>query len=292
MVRSKPLALPNGGILLPVYHETGYDTEKVGADTTSLFLRFDPQKKNWTQTTRVASRMGNLQPAVARLSETHIVAYCRRGGDYSPGDDGYVVRTESHDDGKTWSEGVETEFPNPNAAVELLGLESGNLLLIYNDSMSQRTPLAAALSTDGGKTFPNRVNIAEGDNSYAYPYAIQTEDGLIRLIFTSNGRTVITWRRLPNPPSNPTDPTAEPRPCAHHPVATTHHSLTRAPSSPQANAHLKTWSCRHTRGCVRAPGCTHLSTRSSLTHRRPARPQNHRHRGFYRTARGRCVSRA
>lgn len=191
MVRSKPLALPNGGVLLPVYHETGHDTEKVGADTTSLFLRFDPAKKIWAQSNRVTSRLGNLQPALARINETHLVAFCRRGGDYEPGDDGYVVRTESRDGGQTWSPGEETEFPNPNAAVELLGLASGSLLLVYNDSMTDRTPLAAALSTDGGETFPRRVTIAEGKNSYAYPYAIQTQDGLVRLLFTSDGRTTV-----------------------------------------------------------------------------------------------------
>ncbi len=43
MVRSRPIVLADGDYLLPVYRETGHDTELVGADSTSLFLRFDPQ---------------------------------------------------------------------------------------------------------------------------------------------------------------------------------------------------------------------------------------------------------
>lgn len=191
MVRSQPLALGEGGILLPVYRETGQDTESVGPDTCSLFLRFDPRTRRWTESNRVYSRRGNLQPAVARAADDHLVAYCRRGGDYGPTQDGYMVRTESRDGGLTWSTGEETGFPNPNSAVEFIRLRSGNLLLIYNESMTRRTPLIAALSTDQGKSFSHRLNLAEGDNSFAYPYAIQTRDGKIRVIYTSDQRTII-----------------------------------------------------------------------------------------------------
>jgi predicted neuraminidase len=116
---------------------------------------------------------------------------CRRGGDYEPGNDGYVVKTESRDGGKTWSAGVETEFPNPNASVELIKLRSGNLLFIYNHSMNDRTPLRAVLSEDGGKTWPRKLDLATGRGDFAYPTAIQLRDGRILVTFTSEERTVI-----------------------------------------------------------------------------------------------------
>jgi predicted neuraminidase len=139
----------------------------------------------------VYSRLGNLQASVAQVDENYLIAYCRRGADYKARTDGFMVRTESRDGGKTWSEGQETELPNPNAAVDFIKLRSGNLLLIYNDSMSTRTPLTAVLSTDHGKTFAHRKNIGEGKNSFAYPYAIQTRDGKIRVVYTSDQRSVI-----------------------------------------------------------------------------------------------------
>ncbi len=191
MVRSRPILLSDGNYLLPIYHETGADTEKTGADTGSVFLRFDPSTKQWSPSNKVFSRMGNLQAAVVELSAGHLIALCRRGGDYEPGDDGYVVQTESNDGGRTWSDGVETEFPNPNASVELIKLRSGNLLFVYNHSMHERSPLRAVLSDDGGKTWPRQLDIAGGDGSYAYPTAIQTSDGVIHLTYTSDERTTI-----------------------------------------------------------------------------------------------------
>jgi len=117
--------------------------------------------------------------------------FCRRGGDYEGRKDGWLVRTESHDGGRSWSEGKDSEFPNPNAAVDLIKLKNGHLLLVYNDSFNERTPLAVAISTDSAKTFPHRRNIAEGRGDFGYPTTIQTRDGKIHVTYTSDERTVI-----------------------------------------------------------------------------------------------------
>jgi predicted neuraminidase len=191
MVRGKPIVLPGGDYLLPIYHETGEDRERVGADTVSLFLRYDVKARRWSESTRIGSRLGNLQPAVALLGDEHLVCYCRRGGDYGPRKDGYLVRSESRDGGRTWSPGKDSAFPNPNAAVDLLRLTNGHLVLVYNDSMERRTPLTVALSTDSDRSYPHRRNLAEGAGDFAYPYAIQTRDGKIHVIFTSQRRSVI-----------------------------------------------------------------------------------------------------
>lgn len=191
MVRSQPLLLKNGDFLLPVYHETGHDREVVGEDTTSLFLRHDAKTGGWSETNRIHSRMGNLQPSVVQLTEDYLVCYCRRGGGYDPIPDGYAVRSESHDGGYTWSEGKDSAFANPNAAVDFIRLQNGHLLFVFNDNMGDRTPLTVAISTDGDKTWPIKRNIVEGPGPYAYPYAIQTKDGKIHIVFTSNDRTVI-----------------------------------------------------------------------------------------------------
>jgi len=197
MVRSRPITLNDGHYLLPIYHETGRDTEKTGEDTSSLFLRFDPESNQWSRSNKVYSRLGNLQAAVVRLEGDRLMALCRRGGDYEPGDDGYVVRTESRDGGRTWSPGVETTFPNPNAAVELIRLANGHLLFVYNNSMNDRTPLTCAISIDGGRSFPFKRDLASGDNSYAYPTALQTPDGMIHVMFTSDDRTTIRHAVFP-----------------------------------------------------------------------------------------------
>jgi predicted neuraminidase len=132
-----------------------------------------------------------LQPAVVELEKDHLVAFCRPGGGFEARTDRYVLRSESHDGGWTWTRAENTEFPNSNTAVDLLKLRNGHLLLVYNDSMTRRTPLTVAISSDGGRTFTHRKNIAEGADSYAYPYAVQARDGKIHVVATSERRTVI-----------------------------------------------------------------------------------------------------
>lgn len=191
MVRGQPIVLMSGDYLLPMYYETGEDREQTASDTVSYFMRYNPKTKVWTESSRIKSKMGNLQAQVVQLTEDYLVAYIRRGGDFLPTEHGYTLRSESRDGGHTWTEAVETEFRNPNSAVDFIKLQNGHLLLVYNDNMNERTPLTVAISMDKDKTYPHRRNIGGGDNTFAYPYAIQTKDGKIHIIYTTNERTSI-----------------------------------------------------------------------------------------------------
>lgn len=193
LVCNRPIVLHDGDYLLPLYHETGNNPEFIPPDTCGLFLRYDVKKREWRQTGRIRSPNGNLQPVPVEIRDNVLVAYCRRAGGYQPTTNGWLLRAESHDGGWTWSEAVNSRFPNPNAAVDFLKLRSGNLLLVFNDSMNERTPLTVALSPDGDRTWPWRRNVVEGPGSYAYPMAVQTADGKIHLVFTSHERTVINY---------------------------------------------------------------------------------------------------
>lgn len=191
MVRNHPIVLAEGGYLLPVYLETGEDTELVGPGSTSRFLYFDPATGTWTERGAIHSPTGNIQPAVVEIAPGHLVAYSRRGGGYGRTDQGWTVRAESKDGGRTWSEGSNSPFPNPNSALEFLKLRSGHLLLVYNDHMWKRTPLVAALSIDNDATYAHHRVIGSEDNSYAYPTGFQGRDGRIHIVYTSDQRAVI-----------------------------------------------------------------------------------------------------
>ncbi|MDE2126833.1 MAG: exo-alpha-sialidase [Armatimonadetes bacterium] len=191
LVRGRPLQLANGSILLPIYRETGDDIEMVPPESCSCFLIRAPHSSDWSPAGEIHSRKGNIQPAVVQLQDGRLLAWCRRAGGYGHVTDGYIVASQSLDSGATWSAGLDTTFPNPNAAVDLLRLTSGRLLLVFNDSMNERTPLTAAISADDGTTWPFRRNIATGPYDYAYPYAIQGRAGAVHLIYTSHSRTVV-----------------------------------------------------------------------------------------------------
>ena len=57
--------------------------------------------------------------------------------------------------------------------------------------MNDRDPLTVALSADQTKTWPWKRNLAVGPHNYAYPVAIQTRDGKIHAVYTSEQRTVV-----------------------------------------------------------------------------------------------------
>ena len=191
MVRNRPIVLSDGDYLLPAYQEFGNDTESVSPETASVFFRYNSKTKQWSQTGRIRSSKGNLQPAVVETAPNRLLALCRRGGNYESTTSGYIIRAESNDGGNTWSDGIDSDLPNPNAAIDLIRLKSGRLMLVFNDSMNDRTPLTAAFSEDNGKSFPVRHVLRTGKNSFAYPMVIQTRDQRIHLVYTSNNRTVI-----------------------------------------------------------------------------------------------------
>ncbi|MCA9041218.1 MAG: exo-alpha-sialidase [Planctomycetaceae bacterium] len=186
MVRNKPIVKEDGNYLIPAYHEYGTDTQVSDHRNRGLFLHYDVQTRSFSKSNEFTYRKGVEQPAVVQLDKDHFIAYCRRGGDYEKTDDGWMVFTESHDGGWTWSNGIESPFPNPNSAIDLTKLQNGHLLLIYNDHMYLRRKLTVAVSTDQGKTFPTKKVLMNDNAGMAYPYMIQASNGDIHVIFTYN----------------------------------------------------------------------------------------------------------
>jgi len=193
MVQGLPIVLKNGDYLLPAYYETGHDQEKTDPDTASLFFRINPRTNTWAETGRIVSDNGNLQPHAVQLTDDHLIAYCRRGGSFDPLPDGRIIRAESNDGGNTWTRGAASQFKNPNAAIAFVKLANAHLLLVYNDSISGRTPLTVSISTDNDKTWEYKRNIAESGESqtFAYPVAIQDRDGKIHVVCTTDNRKTI-----------------------------------------------------------------------------------------------------
>ena len=65
------------------------------------------------------------QPTIVELSDGSILAYMRSW-------EGWIYKSCSHDGGKSWSFATKTSLPNNNSAIDMVKLDSGELVLAFN----------------------------------------------------------------------------------------------------------------------------------------------------------------
>ena len=173
MPRTHLLTLPSGRILLPLYSD-GF--------CLGLVAISDDGGDTW----RASSPMvgpGLNQPSIVRQKDGTLVAYMRDEGN-TPS---RVFVSTSVDEGETWSYARQIDIPNPSSSLEVISLQSGRWLMIFNDAEEGRHSLAAALSDDEGQTWSAMRHVAlveKGTKSFSYPSVIQTKDGLLHLTYS------------------------------------------------------------------------------------------------------------
>ncbi|MBR5079341.1 MAG: exo-alpha-sialidase [Victivallales bacterium] len=93
-----------------------------------------------------------------------------------------VAISRSYDKGYTWTKPVLSDIKGPDSRFFVRRLQSGNLLLVNNDSNTKRAKMTAWLSKDDGKTWPYALTLDPVDHDVAYPDGKQAEDGSIYII--------------------------------------------------------------------------------------------------------------
>ncbi len=176
MMRNKPLYLANGNLLLPLYDERNW---------TSLMFISPDDGATWSASAPLAGRGGNIQPTVVQLGDGSLLALMRTGSPHHR-----LWQAVSRDNGRTWSPPVETDLPNPNSACDMVRLANGHLVLVFNNSQHDRTPLTVALSTDAGRTWSNQRDLEAGAGEFSYPAVIQARDGSIHVTYTYLRRSI------------------------------------------------------------------------------------------------------
>ena len=174
--RAPPVALADGGLGLPVYHEF------IAKHGEWLRLAADGRI---VDKVRMAHDVRTLQPAVAVFEERHALAVLRDAG---PGP-GQIRATKSIDGGRHWPAAETLPLPNPNSSVALLRLHSGRLLIAGNGA-GNRNQLLLWSSDAAGKTWRlTRTVESDADDlvEFSYPALLQSRDGRIHLAYT--------WRR-------------------------------------------------------------------------------------------------
>lgn len=145
----------------------------------------DDNGKTWRKSEDVdiraidpSNKYGADDPAVIELKDGRVMMIIRNTL-------GYIAKCYSKDQGKTWTRPVrvrELEAPNAPASIARIPA-TGDLLLIWNRSKTERRPLSSAISKDDGKTWSNVRTVDDGSAS-AYA-SITPVDNKILLTYWS-----------------------------------------------------------------------------------------------------------
>jgi predicted neuraminidase len=163
-LRNVPITLTGGDLLLPLDHS---------------FARTADNGRTWHH---LAGVTGGSQPTVIQRSDGSLLTLLRKGP--------RIMQSESRDGGHTWSQTAETPLRNPGAGIAMTRLRSGHLLLVFNDSDTDRTPLSIARSLDEGRTWEKPLVLEANPGEYSYPCVMQTSDGRIHVTYTFRRYTI------------------------------------------------------------------------------------------------------
>ncbi len=128
--------------------------------------------------------VGIIQPAVVSLGARHLRFYARSQTRMAK-----IAAADSLDDGKTWTQAQYIDLPNPNSGIDALRLKDGRIVLVFNNSYNQRTPLNLAVSTDG-EHFRIFRTLEDEPGQYSYPAIVQASNGDLLITYSWRRQTI------------------------------------------------------------------------------------------------------
>ena len=166
--RNLPITLSDGALLLPLSDErNGHGTD------LSFFLATKDNGATWI---RSGIMPGGEQPTLIQRADASLLTFMRQ---YPR-----ILQSESNDGGKTWTLPKPTSLKNPDAAIGMCRLHNGHILLAFDNSETERTPLDIIRSLDEGRTWSSPLHLESNPGEYSYPSVYQTSDGKIHVIYT------------------------------------------------------------------------------------------------------------
>ncbi|MEJ1241990.1 exo-alpha-sialidase [Chryseolinea sp. T2] len=162
-------------MIVPLYSD-GFDC--------TLFALTDDGGKTWTYSNPVLGGAG-IQATIVRAADGTLSAYLRDNGPPPS----RMQRTDSHDNGVTWSIPKDDLLPNPGAGFDAVTLPNGEWLMVFNDTEYERFNLSVAISDDAGKTWKWKKAIEndtrnEKQTSSHYPSVVVGADGRIHVSYS------------------------------------------------------------------------------------------------------------
>lgn len=196
-----------GRIIMPLaFHRSrGTDphtSKSWDARAITMWIYSDDDGATWQESSSwwampVRSGSGLQEPGVVECADGSLFSWSRT-------DQGAQYGFTSTDHGKTWTPPTATEMKSPNGPSSIKRMPGSNdLLALYNDhsgkypfNPKKRNPYVAAISSDGGKTFPVR-KLVEGDPELLCHYtAIHFVGDAVLLAYCAGDSKVGALNRL------------------------------------------------------------------------------------------------
>lgn len=202
-IKDKPLVLPGGTIVSGTSVESysswaawidrstdnGKTWNKIGPITVPSQ---NPQSQQVPPADGQEHVHGIIQPAIVSLGKNHLRLYARSTSDIAR-----ICVADSFDNGLTWTQAHPIDLPNPNSGIDAVGLRDGRVVLVYNNSTKDRTPLNLAISADG-EHFTMFATLEDQPGEFSYPAIIQGKDGELYATYTWQ-RQRIRFAAIPLP---------------------------------------------------------------------------------------------
>lgn len=186
-VKNKAIVLTDGAWLAPASTEIG--DWKPFADRSEDAGKTWQRSDDWAIDKNEIPGKGGIQATFWESEPGHVHALMRTTGRITG-------RADSTDYGRTWSKVYPTALPNNNSGIDLVKLDDGRLLLVYNpvgEDWGARTPLNLAVSADNGETWQDIVSLETAPGEYSYPAIVRTDDG-VAISYTWKRERVRCWQ--------------------------------------------------------------------------------------------------
>ncbi|MEM1135178.1 MAG: exo-alpha-sialidase [Bacteroidota bacterium] len=172
--KNKPLIL--GERMIVPFYSDGLDC--------SIFAITDNWGESWQYSNPILGGAG-IQATIAIKKDSSIVAYLRDNGPPPQ----RMQRTESKDRGLTWSIPKDTNLPNSGAGFDMVTLNNGEWLIVFNDSEYNRHNLVVAITDDEGKSWKWKRYLENDTRQkqatrYHYPAVVQGNDRRIHVVYS------------------------------------------------------------------------------------------------------------
>lgn len=183
--------LASGRLIVPAgFHRSRgadpHSSKSFDSRAIAMWYFSDDEGQTWQEASTwwgipVRSGSGLQEPGLVELANGKLFGWART-------DQGVQYGFTSADGGKSWTAPVPTELKSPTSPASIKRLpNSANLLAIFNDHSgrfpfpkNKRTPLVAAISSDGGQTWPQATLLEDNpDGWYCYTAIYFTDDTLL-----------------------------------------------------------------------------------------------------------------